>query len=173
MGKVVYQKGKASATRDLFCVARGVVRVVQANVDSTSVERLETGRWCLSKYHGDWSKNIEKAWFNLGLVWYFFRDLCESPGLVDQSLEMQLSEAPQIIYPCFCFSQKEYRSVLLQPAKTWTRCFWCLQESFKLLFSDVFNSRCSTSLFVDSFATLRLSSMIPDLVKNPLLVSSR
>ena len=36
-GKVVYQKGKASATRDLFCVARGVVRVVQANVDSISV----------------------------------------------------------------------------------------------------------------------------------------
>lgn len=33
-GEVVYQKGKASATRDLFCVARGVVRVVQANVDS-------------------------------------------------------------------------------------------------------------------------------------------
>ena len=33
--QVVYQKGKPSATRDLFCVARGVVRVVQANGDSS------------------------------------------------------------------------------------------------------------------------------------------
>ncbi|CAK9040398.1 unnamed protein product [Durusdinium trenchii] len=33
-GEVVYQKGKPSDTRDLYCVARGVVRVIQANVDS-------------------------------------------------------------------------------------------------------------------------------------------
>ena len=34
--QVVYQKGRASSTRDLYCVARGVVRVVRANVDSGS-----------------------------------------------------------------------------------------------------------------------------------------
>ncbi|CAJ1436729.1 unnamed protein product [Effrenium voratum] len=32
-GEVVYEKGKTDLTRDLFCVARGTVRVVAANVD--------------------------------------------------------------------------------------------------------------------------------------------
>ena len=41
---MVYQKGRASSTRDLYCVARGVVRVVRANVDSRSVSHLKAIR---------------------------------------------------------------------------------------------------------------------------------
>ena len=38
--KVVYEKGKTDLTRDLFCVARGTVRVVAANVDSALERQL-------------------------------------------------------------------------------------------------------------------------------------